>query len=52
MFGEHFESFQLHHSDADNREMERAEMRRIFVRNHGHSATMYQDYGWPAKELR
>ena len=52
IFGEYFESFQLHHSDADNRELERAEMLRFFVRDHGLSATMYQDYGWSAKELR
>ena len=23
-----------------------------FVRDHGLTATMYQDYGWPAKELK
>ena len=51
IFGEYFESFQLHHSDADNRELERADGLRIFVRDHGLTATMYQDYGWPAKEL-
>ena len=52
IFGEYFESFQLHHSDADNREVERADVLRIFVRDHGLTATMYQDYGWPAKELK
>ena len=52
IFGEYFDSFQLHHSDADNREVERADMVRIFVRDHGLTATMYQDYGWPAKELK
>ena len=25
---------------------------RAFVRDHGLTATMYQDYGWPAKELK
>jgi hypothetical protein len=52
IFGEYFESFQIHHSDADNREVERAEVLRIFARDHGLSATLYQDYGWPAKELK
>ncbi len=52
IFGEYFDSFQLHHSDADNREVERVETLRIFVRDHGCTATMYQDYGWPAKELK
>ncbi len=51
IFGEYFESFQLHHSDADNREIERADQLRLFVRDHGLTATMYQDYGWPAREL-
>ena len=51
IFGEYFESFQIHHSDADEREKNRAEGLRIFVRDHGLSATMYQDEGWPAKEL-
>ena len=51
IFGEYFESFQIHHSDADERERNRAEGLRIFVRDHGLSATMYQDEGWPAKEL-
>jgi len=52
IFGEYFESFQIHHSDADERELNRSEILRAFVRDHGLSATMYQDYGWPAKDLR
>lgn len=51
IFGEYFDSFQIHHSDADERERNRAEGLRLFVRDHGLSATMYQDYGWPAKDL-
>ncbi len=52
IFGEYYESFQIHHSDADERERNRAELLRAFVRDHGLTATMYQDYGWPAKDLR
>ena len=52
IFGEYYESFQIHHSDADERERNRAELLRAFVRDHGLTATMYQDYGWPAKNLR
>ena len=52
IFGEYFEAFELHHGDADNRETERREGLQFFVRDHGLSATMYQDYGWPAKDLR
>lgn len=52
IFGEYFKAFQIHHSDADNREVERREVLKAFVRDHGLSVTMYQDYGWPAKDLR
>ncbi len=29
----------------------RHDVLRAFVRDHGLSATKYQDYGWPAKDL-
>ncbi len=51
IFGEHFESFQIHHSNADERETNRSQLLRGFVRDHGLTATKYQDYGWPAKDL-
>lgn len=52
IFGEYLEAFQIHHSDAENREVERREVLKAFVRDHGLSTTMYQDYGWPAKDFR
>ena len=52
IFGEYFETFQIHHSDGDEHERLRHDVLRAFVHDHGLSATMYQDYGWPAKELK
>ena len=52
IFGEYFEAFQIHHSDGDEHESLRHDVLRAFVRDHGLTATMYQDYGWPAKELK
>ena len=52
IFGEYFETFQIHHSDGDEHERLRHDVLRAFVRDHGLTATMYQDYGWPAKELK
>jgi hypothetical protein len=52
IFGEYFEAFQIHHSDSDEHESLRHDVLRAFVRDHGLTATMYQDYGWPAKELK
>ena len=52
IFGEYFETFQIHHSDGDEHESLRHDVLRAFVRDHGLTATMYQDYGWPAKELK
>ena len=51
IFGEYFETFQIHHSDGDEHESLRHDVLRAFVRDHGLSATKYQDYGWPAKDL-
>ena len=52
IFGEYFGTFQIHHSDGDEHESLRQDVLRAFVRDHGLTATMYQDYGWPAKELK
>ena len=52
IFGEYFETFQIHHSDGDEHESLRHDVLRAFVRDPGLSATMYQDYGWPAQELK
>ena len=51
IFGEYFETFQIHHSDSDEHESLRYDVLRAFVRDHKLSATKYQDYGWPAKNL-
>ena len=51
IFGEYFETFQIHHSDGDEHERLRHDMLRAFVRDHKLSATKYQDHGWPAKDL-
>ena len=52
IFGEYFGTFQIHHSDGDEHESLRHDVLRAFVRDHDLTATMYQDYGWPAKELK
>ena len=51
IFGEYFETFQIHHSDSDEHESLRHDVLRAFVRDHKLSVTKYQDYGWPAKDL-
>jgi hypothetical protein len=51
IFGEYFEAFQIHHSDGDEHETLRHDVLRAFVRDHKLSATKYQDYGWPVKDL-
>ena len=51
IFGEYLETFQIHHSDGDKHESLRHDVLRVFVRDHGLSATKYQDYGEPAKDL-
>ena len=51
IFGEYFEAFQIHHSDGDEHETLRHDVLRAFVRDHKLSATKYQDYGGPAKDL-
>lgn len=51
IFGEYFETFQIHHSDGDEHERLRHDVLRAFVRDHKLSVTKYQDHGWPAKDL-
>ena len=51
IFGEYFETFQIHHSDGDEHESLRHDVLRAFVRDHKLSVTKYQDHGWPAKDL-
>lgn len=51
IFGDKFESFQTIQSDDQMREQMRAEELVNFVKANNLSATMYQDYGWPAKAL-
>jgi hypothetical protein len=51
IFGDKFESFQTIQSDDQMREQMRAEELVNFVKAKNLSATMYQDYGWPAKVL-
>ena len=51
IFGEHLDVFQGMHSDGEQREKVRAEGLADYVKKHKLTATMYQDYGWPAVEL-
>jgi hypothetical protein len=51
IFGEYFETFQIHHSDGDEHESLRHDVLRAFVRDHNLTAIMYQDYGWPVKVI-
>jgi len=51
IFGDKFDSFQTIQSDDQMREQMRAEELVNFVKANNLSATMYQDYGWPAKAL-
>lgn len=52
IFGDKYDVFQSINSDEKKREMLRAEGLAKYVKEQGLSATMYQDYGWPAKELK
>ena len=51
IFGDNYEAFQVINSDNENRERLRAEGLAVYAKKNGLTATMYQDYGWPAKEL-
>ncbi len=52
IFGDKFDAFQTINSDDVAREKLRAEGLAEYVRKKGLNATMYQDYGWPAQELK
>ena len=52
IFGDKYDVFQAINSDEKNRETLRAEVLGNYVKNHGLSVTMYQDYGWPAKKIQ
>ena len=52
IFGDKYNHFQIIHSDDGKRERIRAEVLSAYVKDHNLSATMYKDYGWPAKKLR
>ena len=52
IFGDKYDAFQSINSDEKKREMLRAEGLSKYVKERGLSATMYQDYGWPATKLQ
>ena len=51
IFGEKFDAFQAINSDEKKREQLRADVLTNYVKKHHLTATMYQDYGWPAHKL-
>ena len=51
IFGDKFDAFQSVNSDEQKREELRADVLSTFVKEHVLTATLYQDYGWPAKKL-
>jgi hypothetical protein len=51
IFGDKYDAFQAINSDEKNREILRAEVLGNYVKNHGLSVTLYQDYGWPVVKL-
>ena len=51
IFGDKYEAFQAINSDDKKREKLRADVLAGYVKQHNLTATMYQDYGWPAKKL-
>jgi hypothetical protein len=51
IFGDKFDAFQAINSDDQKRERLRAEALADYVKKHSLRATLYQDYGWPAKRL-
>lgn len=51
IFGEKFDAFQAINSDEKKREQLRADVLTNYVKAHNLTATMYQDYGWPAHKL-
>ena len=51
IFGDKYEAFQAINSNKEDREKLRAEGLATYVKKQGLSATTYEDYGWPAKQL-
>ena len=51
IFGDKFDAFQAVNSDEQTREKLRADVLAAYVKKHGLTATLYQDFGWPAKTL-
>jgi len=51
IFGDKFSAFQAVNSDEKKREKLRSEVLAVYAKKRGLAATMYQDYGWPAKKL-
>ena len=51
IFGEKFDAFQAINSDEQKREALRAEVLADYAKKHQLAVTVYQDFGWPAKEL-
>lgn len=51
IFGDKYDAFHAINSDEKKREQRRAEMTAAYVKAHNLTATMYQDYGWPAVAL-
>ena len=52
IFGDKYDAFVAISSDDVAREELRAKGLAEYVKRQGLSATMYQDFGWPAKELQ
>ena len=51
IFGDKYDAFQAINSNEQARERLRAEMLAVYAQKNNLGATMYQDYGWPAKKL-
>lgn len=51
IFGDDFEAYQSYLSDDVKREQDRAAQIADYVKDSGAKVTLYQDYGWPAREI-
>lgn len=51
IFGTRYDAFHTINSNEEVREAARAAGLAEFVKKHGIKASLYQDYGWPAKKL-
>ena len=51
IFGDKYENYKDLCSDVEGREIDRADRLAYYVETHNLPATMYQDYGWPARQL-